>query len=303
MGKLFSLLFASLIILAGCNSEETNTVTVMLDYTPNTNHIGIYNAIEEGYYEEVGLNVEVVMATDVSVETVVAQNEAQFGFSYQENVSMAVDQGMPIKSVYTVYDNNTSGIMMASEEVLQKETLTYCGWGSDVESALIEYIATLTGKTIEITNTSLGYVYTPIDAGCDLFWEYEGWATEEAKLANIPYYFIPIEEFGLNFYSPVIITNDQVSDEVITAFIGATTKGYNYAVSNPEESIDNFMINNPDIDEELVTNSLSVLASSISSDGYQEDNIWLEFSTFLIDNEIVSSEFDYTTAYTNEYIK
>lgn len=303
MVKLFSILFFSILVLTGCSSNSDETITVMLDYTPNTNHIGIYNAIEEGYYAEEGLNVEVVQATDVSTETVVAQNEAQFGVSYQENVSMAVDQGMPIESIYAIYDVNTSGLMMKDESTWEKDSLTYCGWGSDVEKALIEYIAEVSNKEIKITNTSMGYVYTPESAGCDIFWEYAGWATEEAKLANVPYYFIPITEFGMDFYSPVIISNDQVSDDVKTSFITATKKGYNYAISNPVESVENFMTQNPDSDEELITNSLTALTPYFSTTGMQDDKIWEEFSSFLIDNEIVSSDFDYTTAYTNEYIK
>lgn len=305
MVKLFSLLIGCILVLTGCSSSESEltSVTVMLDYTPNTNHIGVYNAIEEGYYTEVGLDVEVIQVTDVSVETVVAQNEAQFGFSYQENVSMAIDQGMPIQSIYGVYNQNTSGIMYRSETDITKDELTYCGWGSDVEAAIINYIADFTNKTINITNSSLGFSNTPVSAGCDIFWEYEGWATEEAKINNIAYEYIPITEFGIDFYSPVIISNDEVSDEVKTDFITATNKGYMYASTNPDESVANFMSQNPDVNEELITNSLAVLAPSFNSTGKQEETIWKNFSQFLIDEEIVSSEFDYTNAYTNEFIK
>lgn len=304
MVKLFSLLVMSIIILAGCSSEsELTTVTVMLDYSPNTNHIGIYNAIEEGYYTEVGLDVEVVQVTDVAVETVVAQNEAQFGISYQENLTMAVDKGMPVMSIYGIYSHNMSGLMYHSDVDITQEELTYCGWGSDVEKALINYIAEYTNKTINITNSSLGFVNTPIDSGCDLFWEYSGWATEEADLNDISYEFIPITDFGIDFYSPIIISNNEVSDEVKQSFITATNKGYMFATTNQSESVRNFMKQNPEANEELITNSLTFLAPYFNTSGYQNPQVWTDFSQFLIDEEIISSDFDETIAYTNEFVK
>ena len=48
--------------------EETNgdlkKVTVILDYVPNTNHTGMYVALDKGYYEAEGLDVEIVEPTD-----------------------------------------------------------------------------------------------------------------------------------------------------------------------------------------------------------------------------------------------
>lgn len=35
-------------------------VTVILDYVPNTNHTGMYVALENGYYAEEGLNVQII---------------------------------------------------------------------------------------------------------------------------------------------------------------------------------------------------------------------------------------------------
>lgn len=42
------------------DSAELKKVTFVLDWTPNTNHTGVYAAIENGYYEEEGLEVEII---------------------------------------------------------------------------------------------------------------------------------------------------------------------------------------------------------------------------------------------------
>ena len=41
-------------------AAELTDVTICLDWTPNTNHTGLYVAAAKGYYEDAGLNVSIV---------------------------------------------------------------------------------------------------------------------------------------------------------------------------------------------------------------------------------------------------
>jgi len=68
MKKLTALLLALCLIftLAACGApQEAETITVVLDWTPNTNHTGIYVALAKGYFSEAGLNVEVTWTSQV----------------------------------------------------------------------------------------------------------------------------------------------------------------------------------------------------------------------------------------------
>lgn len=47
-------------ILTACENKGEEKISVVLDWTPNTNHTGLYVAEEKGYFKELGLNVEVV---------------------------------------------------------------------------------------------------------------------------------------------------------------------------------------------------------------------------------------------------
>ena len=68
----------------GNGGGETRNVTLMLDWTPNTNHLGFYIAREQGWYEEEGLAVQLVEPAPAGVEQVVGAGQAQFGISFQE---------------------------------------------------------------------------------------------------------------------------------------------------------------------------------------------------------------------------
>ena len=80
----------SLGILSGCtknkeakSEDELQDVTMVLDWTPNTNHTGLYVALEKGYFKEEGLNVKIVQPSDGGAATLVATGKADFGISYQ----------------------------------------------------------------------------------------------------------------------------------------------------------------------------------------------------------------------------
>ena len=64
--------------------RESKKVTFVLDWTPNTNHTGVYVAVEKGYYAEEGLDVEIIQPSDMGADAMVASGTAQFGVSYQE---------------------------------------------------------------------------------------------------------------------------------------------------------------------------------------------------------------------------
>ena len=59
-------------------SAEKTKVTFVLDWTPNTNHTGLYVAQEKGYFDEAGLEVEIVQPPEDGAEALVGTGKAQF---------------------------------------------------------------------------------------------------------------------------------------------------------------------------------------------------------------------------------
>ena len=100
----------ALVTLTACgDSERPDEITVMLDWTPNTNHTGLYVAVKNGYYEDVGLKVKIVQATEGSTPPLIASERAEFGISYQEEVTYARSQAIPVVSIAAIIQHNTSG--------------------------------------------------------------------------------------------------------------------------------------------------------------------------------------------------
>ena len=156
--KILSLALVGLLAIAGlsaCSGENNASksgkgdklekVTLVLDYTPNTNHTGIYLANEKGYYKDQGIDLEIIQPSDSDAATLVASDKAQFGVSYQEDVTYALTREkdpLPIKSIATIIQHNTSGFAAPVEKNIKTakdfEGKTYGGWGSPSEEAIIK---------------------------------------------------------------------------------------------------------------------------------------------------------------------
>ena len=123
MKKLIAMVLALMMLLSltACGGEqEADKITIVLDWTPNTNHTGIYAALANGYFEEAGLNVEVVQPPEDGAVALVASGRAQFGVSFQDYLAPAYvgEDKMPVTAVATcavfvVYDLGFSRLVAA----------------------------------------------------------------------------------------------------------------------------------------------------------------------------------------------
>ena len=72
------------------SQEDLQTITFVLDWTPNTNHTGLYVALAKGYFADAGLDVEVVQPPEDGAEVLVGSGKAQFGVSFQDTMAPAL---------------------------------------------------------------------------------------------------------------------------------------------------------------------------------------------------------------------
>lgn len=308
------LVIVLLVALSGCTTDsELQKITLMLDYTPNTNHTGIYVADSLGYYEEAGFDLEIIQPSDVATESVVATGTSQFGISYGENVAMFNDSADELESIYAILNTNTSGFLSRASRSITRprdfEDKTYCGWGSEIESSLIKTLVENDGGDFSKVNiiTASSNLMRESDQ-CDFVWAYEGWDMINLQDNQIEVNYIPFSDYGVDWYTPVIITSNsyiETNQDDVESFISATQKGYEYASDNPEESAKILLEAAPELDSELVIKSQEFLSPYYKTEGqsygYQSPNVWEDFTLWLVENEIIT-ESDSSKFYTNDFI-
>ncbi len=307
-------------LLAGCGPKEAKKITVVLDWVPNTNHTGLYVAKEKGYYAAEGLDVEIIQPSEGGTASLIAAGQGQFGVSYQEEVTMArtAENPLPIKAIAAVIQHNTSGFASPADKNITRpkdfEGKTYGGWGSPSEEAILKAIMEKDGgdfSKLKIVNVGTEDFFAATKGEIDFEWIFEGWTGIQAKLSNVPLNYIELRKVdpSLDYYTPVIIANDSYlkeNPEIAKAFLRATTKGYEYAMSNPEESAKILVKYAPETDEKLAIASQEYLKDQYKAEaarwGEMKTSVWDNYTRFLLDNKLIPKNLDSSEAFTNEYL-
>ena len=95
----------------GTFSPEKTDIKIQLKWLPQAQFMGYYVALDKGYYEEVGLNVEIVSGGgDIGETTAVYNGTVDFGVTWLSNLIAADAAGMDLVEVSQVYQR--SGLVL-----------------------------------------------------------------------------------------------------------------------------------------------------------------------------------------------
>jgi len=302
----------------GEQTKELRDVKFVLDWSPNTNHTGLYVAQAKGFYEEEGLKLDILLPGSGGADAMVASGEVPFGISYQESVTQGRTQGVPLVSIAAVIQHNTSGFAAPVDRNIKSpkdfEGKTYGGWGSPVEEAVMKSIMDIDGgdvNKVNIINMGEADFFTAVKRDIDFAWIFYAWTGIEAELRGEPLDMLYVKDYSdkLDYYTPVITTNEkQIKDdpELIKAFLRATTKGYQYAIQHPEEAADILLKAVPDLDKDLVIASQKWLSPKYQDDaarwGEQKQSVWQNYSDWMYEKELIEKPLDTDAAFTNDFL-
>lgn len=322
--KLVTLSLTALLLLmgsTGCKKEIKNEtlrkVRVVLDWTPNTNHAGVYVARDLGYYKEQGLDVEIIQPGENTAEMIIAEGQADFGFSYQESVTIARSQNLPVKSIAAVIQHNSSGFAsLKSANILSPKDFVgkrygSSGWPSEWE--LIKQVMASENASYDSVEVISGVYdfFSTIGRDVDFEWIFYGWDGVQAELKGIEINFIPVREIDpiFDFYTPVLITRDFLAHsepELMKKFLAATSKGYKHCIKDPVKSAELMSKAVPELDRNLVAASLKYLSKEFQSDakrwGQQNPEVWKQFTDWMYRKRIIRIGVEPLEAFTNEYL-
>lgn len=258
MKKTVCLILAAVLLfsLAACGKNESGAqelteITVCLDWTPNTNHTGFFVADKLGYYEEAGFKVSIVQPPENGAELMTASGQAQFGISFQDTLAdlFSLEEVPEITAVAAVIQHNTSGIISRKGEGVTSpkglEGKRYSTWDWPIEQAIVRYITEKDGgdysKVELIPNVVTNEAEALRNKDTDAIWIYYAWAGVACEQAGLDFDYFAFTDIDkvFDYYTPVIVANNtflKENPEQAKAFVAATKKGYEYAVSNPEEA-------------------------------------------------------------------
>jgi ABC-type nitrate/sulfonate/bicarbonate transport system substrate-binding protein len=329
MKKILTIFIIPILLLSGCGASSPSskpavtkpltTVTLMLDWTPNTNHTGLFVAQEKGYFTEQGLDVKFVQPSDSgSVEQLVATGKSDFGVSQQEQVTTARANDVPIISIAAIIQHNTSGFASpTSKNILKAKDFqgkTYGGWGLPSEDAILKAVMQKENadfSTLKMVNIGEADQLTSLTNDIDLTWIFYGWTGIEAELRNQRLNMIWLKDVdpALDFYTPLLITSEKMTQsqpELVRHFMQAVSEGYQYAINNPVESAEILIKNAPEANPDLIRRSQTWLSPQYQADapqwGIQQTVVWDRYAKWLVERNLLPQMIDPNKAYTNDFL-
>ena len=314
--------------LAACGSGETSQeenekekITFVLDWTPNTNHTGLYVAQEKGYFEDEGLEVEIVQPPEDGADALVASGKAQFGISFQDTMAPGVvgEDALPTTAVAAVVQHNTSGIISRKGEGMDTpkglEGKKYATWDAPIEKAMMENVVEADGgdfsKVELIPSTVTDEVSALESKSVDAIWIFYAWAGVATEVAGLETDYFAFKDINpaFDYYTPVIIGNNEFLEkepETAKKFLSAVKKGYEDAIEDPDGAAEILCEAAPELDQELVKASQEYLKDQYIADadrwGYIDPDRWNLFYNWLNENGLTENKIPENTGFSNEYL-
>lgn len=337
--KWASMLLASLclgVFLTGCGKapdsgentapvqaakQDVRKLTFVLDWTPNTNHTGIYVAREKGYFKDAGLEVEIVQPPENGAEVLAASGKAQFAMSFQDSLAPAFsgDNPLPVTAGAGVIQHNTSGIISRRGEGMDRpkglEGKRYATWDLPVEKATIKDVMEADGGDFDkvelIPSTVTDEVTALRTKSVDAIWIFYAWAGVKTELEGLEtdYFAFADLDSVFDFYTPVIIANNTFlaeEPETARAFLDAVSRGYEFSIEHPQEAGEILCKAAPELDPDLVKASQEYLADKYQADapqwGYIDQERWDAYYAWLNEKGLTETPIEAGTGCSNEYL-
>ena len=321
-------LLATLSAIAACGEKEeatapaaTRSLDLMLDYFPNADHAGIYQAIAEGDFRRAGLDLKLRVPSDPAAPLkLVAAGKVDLAISYEPELLLARDKGLPVVSVAAlVQEPLTSIISLGSaniDSVADLEGKKVGTAGIPYQSAYLRTIVESAGVDPDrVDQVDVGFNLVPamvskrVDATLGAFWNYEGVQLElERKDPKI----IRIERAGVPTYNELVVVakEDTLRNRgpLVRAFLQALAQGHLALRRDPTRGIDALLEANKDLERKLQTRVVrETLPTFFPKDsskpfGYQDPRAWARYGDWLLEHHIVRKPPVIGQAITNEFL-
>jgi ABC-type nitrate/sulfonate/bicarbonate transport systems, periplasmic components len=326
---LLLLLISLCVVFAGCankkaavdTSNKLEDVDLVLDWYPNAIHSFIYAAIENGYFKEEGLKVNIKYPSNATDPlTLPAAGKATIGIYYQPDIVMArTNEKVPIKSIGAIVHTPLNVIISLKEKNINTpKDLSGKTIGFSGNPLNTEYVKTMVkadgGDPNSIKIVDVGFellssmITKKVDATTGGLINHEVPVLEhEGHPVN---YFDPAKYGVPNYYEEIFVASDKTlkeKPETLKKFMRAAKKGYEFTKNNPDKSL-KILLNNQQKEnfpliEEVEKQSMNILLPKMESKNepflYQDKKVWQDNIDWLYKQGLIKEKINPEDCFVN----
>jgi ABC-type nitrate/sulfonate/bicarbonate transport system substrate-binding protein len=304
---------------AGRKARE-GTIRVVLDWTPNTNHTGLYAALEKGWFAEAGLAVEIMQPPEDGALVLLAAGNAEFAVDFQESLGPAIARdrdALPVTAVAAIINHNTSGIMALRKSGIERAAdlagKRFASWETPLVTEVIRNIVEGDGGdfgAVRMIPNSATDAFSALETDVDAVWIYYAWDGVAAEIRNLDITYLDLGTINgiFDFYTPILAVNSawaSANRDAAKKFMAAVSRGYTFAMEYPREAGEILLKYAPELDRSLVMRSQEYLAGRYRGDaprwGEIDPERWGAFYRWMFERGLLEKDIG-EGGFTNEYL-
>jgi ABC-type nitrate/sulfonate/bicarbonate transport system substrate-binding protein len=315
MRRAVALLAAALLLagVAGCGGSGAEPgapkgATVVLDFTPNAVHSGIYAAQAEGFYEHAGIDLHIqVPGESTDAPKLLAAGRTDFAILDITDLGIADEKGLELVGVMPIVQAPLAAVLarrdgpVKSPRDLDGHTAGVTGLPSDTAVVRSE-VAGDGGEPDNVDEVTIGFnavaslAAGKVDAATG-FWNAEA---VEAERKGIPLRVFKVDQYGAPHYPELILTTTrkelEAEPDLVERMVAATRRGYNFAVSEPQQALGDLLAANPSLERADQAAQLKVLLPDLHPLPFR-DAVLAEWSTWATSHGLLPKPLDVYKAF------
>lgn len=237
-------------------------LTVLLDWFVNPDHAPLFVALEKGFFQQQGLDVEIIAPSNPNdPPKLVAAGKADIAVSYQHQHQLQVDQGLPLVRIATLVATPLNSLVVLEDSGintladLKGKTVGYSVGG--FETVLLKVMLEKEGlKLTDVNLVNVNFSLSPAlfakraDAVVGAFRNFELNQMDIEKRPGRAFY---VEEHGIPPYDELILVANagRIMEKKFRKFVDALEMGVQYLINHPDDSWKLFIRGRETLDDEL----------------------------------------------------
>jgi putative hydroxymethylpyrimidine transport system substrate-binding protein len=302
-------------------AAQTQPLNLMLDWLPNADHVGIYEALANGDFTQAGLSVHVRVPTDPATPLqLLAAGKVDAAVSYEPQLMLARDAGEPLVAIAALVQRPlTSIVALHSKHITSPQDLR----GKKIGDAGIPYQRAYLKTILAHANVPAGSVkdinvganLVPamlsgrVDATLGAYWNVEAIQLRQAgKQPDV----IRVNDAGVPTYDELVLVvrENEIANETneLRRFVQALGRGYQAARADPTAAVNALVRANPALDRKLQQASVTATLSSFFPGkaslpwGWQDPGQWNAFGHWMLSQHLIKSPQTILNASTNQLL-
>lgn len=296
---------------AGCGGSDAEPgapvgATLVLDFTPNAVHSGIYAAKAEGYYRDAGIDLTVRQPGEsTDAPKLLEAGRADFAILDIHDLGIARERGLDLVGVMPIVQRPLAAVIAAEgvdrPRALQGHTVGVTGLPSD-EAVVDSEVSADGGDPAKVKRVTIGFnavsslAADKIDAVTG-FWNAEGVAL---RARGVPVHVFKVDRYGAPPYPELVLTTSgktlRDDPELVESMVDATRRGYAFAVDNPGQALDYLLAGAPGLDREEQAGQLLVLRPDLHPVPFDTD-VLREWAAWDLEHGLLTRPLDVETAF------